>query len=69
MIMKKNFLILCSLVNMSNMYRRISEKLIDEFFNNDKGEIEMKNSSDLKRELYRIDGKGYKSYKGFRGTI
>ena len=29
---KKNFLLLCSLVNMSNMYRRASEKLIDEFF-------------------------------------
>lgn len=28
---KKNFLLLCSLVNMSNMYRRASEKLIDEF--------------------------------------
>lgn len=29
---EKNFLLLCSLVNMSNMYRRMSEKLIDEFF-------------------------------------
>ena len=29
---EKRFLLLCSLVNMSNMYRRISEKLIDEFF-------------------------------------
>ena len=29
---KKNFVLLCSLVNMSNMYRRASEKLIDEFF-------------------------------------
>ena len=29
---EKNFLLLCSLVNMSNMYRRASEKLIDEFF-------------------------------------
>ena len=29
---EKKFLILCSLVNMSNMYRRMSEKLIDEFF-------------------------------------
>ena len=29
---EKRFLMLCSLVNMSNMYRRASEKLIDEFF-------------------------------------
>ena len=29
---EKKFLVLCSLVNMSNMYRRMSEKLIDEFF-------------------------------------
>ena len=29
---EKRFLLLCSLVNMSNMYRRMSEKLIDEFF-------------------------------------
>ena len=29
---EKKFLLLCSLVNMSNMYRRASEKLIDEFF-------------------------------------
>ena len=29
---EKKFLLLCSLVNMSNMYRRMSEKLIDEFF-------------------------------------
>lgn len=29
---EKNFLLLCSLVNMSNMYRRLSEKLIDDFF-------------------------------------
>ena len=29
---EKIFLLLCSLVNMSNMYRRMSEKLIDEFF-------------------------------------
>ena len=29
---EKNFLLLCSLVNMSNRYRRMSEKLIDEFF-------------------------------------
>lgn len=28
---EKKFLLLCSLVNMSNMYRRMSEKLIDEF--------------------------------------
>lgn len=30
---EKRFLLLCSLVNMSNMYRKMSEKLIDEFFN------------------------------------
>ena len=30
---ERNFLLLCSLVNMSNMYRRLSEKLIDDFFN------------------------------------
>ena len=29
---EKQFLLLCSLVNMSNMYRRMSEKLIDEMF-------------------------------------
>lgn len=29
---EEKFLLLCSLVNMSNMYRRMSEKLIDEFF-------------------------------------
>lgn len=29
---EKKFLLLCSLVDMSNMYRRMSEKLIDEFF-------------------------------------
>ena len=29
---QKKFLLLCSLVDMSNMYRRMSEKLIDEFF-------------------------------------
>lgn len=29
---ERKFLLLCSLVNMSNMYRRMSEKLIDEFF-------------------------------------
>ena len=29
---EKRFLLLCSLVNMSNMYRRMSEKFIDEFF-------------------------------------
>lgn len=28
----KNFLLLCSMVNMSNMYRRMSEKLIDDYF-------------------------------------
>ena len=31
---EKNFLLLCSLVNMSNIYRRMSEKLIDDYFNN-----------------------------------
>lgn len=31
---EKKFLLLCSLVNMSNMYRRMSEKLIDEFLLN-----------------------------------
>lgn len=35
---EKNFLLLCSLVNMSNMYRRASEKLIDEFFTKIEGE-------------------------------
>ena len=29
---EKNFLLLSSFINMSNMYRRMSEKLIDEFF-------------------------------------
>jgi len=29
----RNFLLLCSMVNMSNMYRRMSEKLIDDYFN------------------------------------
>lgn len=29
---EQKFLLLCSLVNMSNMYRKVSEKLIDEFF-------------------------------------
>lgn len=28
----KNFLLLCSMVNMSNMYRRMGEKLIDDYF-------------------------------------
>lgn len=28
----EKFLLLCSMINMSNMYRRASEKLIDEFF-------------------------------------
>ena len=28
----KNFLLLCSMVNMSNMYRRMSEKLVDDYF-------------------------------------
>lgn len=28
----QKFLLLCSMINMSNMYRRLSEKLIDEFF-------------------------------------
>ena len=35
---EKKFLLLCSFVNMSNMYRRDSEKLIDEFFSEVKGE-------------------------------
>ena len=35
---EKKFLLLCSFVNMSNMYRRASEKLIDEFFSEVKGE-------------------------------
>ena len=30
----RNFLLLCSMVNMSNMYRRMSEKLVDDYFNN-----------------------------------
>lgn len=29
----RNFLLLCSMVNMSNMYRRMSEKLVDDYFN------------------------------------
>ncbi|WP_288478641.1 DUF1836 domain-containing protein [uncultured Clostridium sp.] len=29
----KNFLMLCSVINMSNMYRKLGEKLIDELFN------------------------------------
>lgn len=33
---EKKFLLLCSLVNMSNMYRRASEKIIDEFFSDSK---------------------------------
>lgn len=28
----QKFLLLCSMINMSNMYRRLGEKLIDEFF-------------------------------------
>lgn len=35
---EKQFLLLCSFINMSNMYRRASEKLIDEFFADIKGE-------------------------------
>lgn len=35
---EKKFLLLCSFVNMSNMYRRASEKLIDEFFTKIEGE-------------------------------
>lgn len=35
---EKRFLLLCSFVNMSNMYRRASEKLIDEFFSDIEGE-------------------------------
>ncbi|ATD53779.1 DUF1836 domain-containing protein [Clostridium chauvoei] len=31
---EETFLLLCSLVNMSNIYRRMSEKLIDDYFNN-----------------------------------
>ena len=30
---QKNFLLLSSFINMSNMYRRMGEKLIDEYFN------------------------------------
>lgn len=30
----EKFLMLCSAINMSNMYRKLGEKLIDEFFNN-----------------------------------
>ncbi len=33
----KKFLLLCSMVNMSNMYRRMSENIIDEFFNETEG--------------------------------
>ena len=29
---QRNFLLLCSLINMSNMYRKMGEKLIDEYF-------------------------------------
>lgn len=29
---EENFLLLCSLVNMSNIYKRMSEKLIDDYF-------------------------------------
>lgn len=29
---EEKFLLLCSMINMSNMYRRLGEKLIDEFF-------------------------------------
>lgn len=35
---EKKFLLLCSFINMSNMYRRASERLIDEFFSEIKGE-------------------------------
>lgn len=35
---EKKFLLLCSFINMSNMYRRASEKLIDEFFSEIKGD-------------------------------
>lgn len=28
----RNFLLLCSMVNMSNMYRKMSEKLVDDYF-------------------------------------
>ena len=64
--MKKDFYCYVLLVNMSNMYRRMSEKLIDEFFRRT-GVNNMKNSNDLKRELDRIDGRGYKSYKDLEG--
>lgn len=30
---QRNFLLLCSFINMSNMYRKMGEKLIDEYFN------------------------------------
>ena len=30
---EKNFLLLSSFINMSNMYRRMGEKLIDDYFN------------------------------------
>ncbi|GAB6168700.1 DUF1836 domain-containing protein [Clostridium carnis] len=35
---EKNFLLLSSFVNMSNMYRRMSEKLIDDYFSSYEGE-------------------------------
>lgn len=35
---EERFLLLCSMINMSNMYRRMGEKIIDEFFIKDKKE-------------------------------
>ena len=32
-----------------------------------KGEREMKGSMELKNELFKIDGKGYKAYKALEG--
>ena len=34
---EENFLLVCAFVSMSNLYRRMSEKLIDECFNNSIG--------------------------------
>lgn len=35
---EERFLLLCSMINMSNMYRRMGEEIIDEFFIKDKKE-------------------------------
>ena len=35
---EERFLLLCSMINMSNMYRKMGEKIIDEFFIKDKKE-------------------------------